>query len=276
MSHNAPVSDYETIQARKLTPHIGAEISGIDLTKPVNDAQVRDIRSALLDNLVIFFRDQPIDVPALKSFGQRFGKLHIHQLKGMTEHPEVRALHADQNSKHVSGEDWHTDLSCDPIPPMGSILHIHTLPPTGGDTLWTSMYAAYDALSPRMQAYLEDLTATHDGGPVFRLFNPNGKYNVSVHPVIVKHPETKRKAIYVNRAFTSHINELPAKESAAVLAFLYAHCESPLYAIRFQWRKHSIAFWDNRCTQHFAVWDYYPQTRSGDRVQIEGANPPWG
>ena len=276
MACEASSRTYETIQAKRLTPHIGAEISGIDLTKPLDERQVRDIRRALLDHLVIFFREQPIDVATLKAFGQHFGKLHIHQLKGMEGHPEVRPLHADANSKHVAGEDWHTDLSCDPIPPMGSILHIHTLPPTGGDTIWTSMYAAYDALSPRMQAYLDGLTATHDGGPVFRLFNPSGKYPVSVHPVIVKHPETKRKAIYVNRAFTSHINEVPPKESAAVLAFLYAHCESPLYAVRFQWRKNSIAFWDNRSTQHYAVWDYYPQTRSGSRVQIEGADPPWG
>jgi taurine dioxygenase len=276
MASDTATLAYETIKTKRLTPHIGAEISGIDLTKPLNDAQVRDIRKALLDNLVIFFRDQPVDVPTLKAFGQSFGKLHISPLKGMDAHPEVRPLHADHNSKHVSGEDWHSDLTCDPVPPMGSILHLHTLPQTGGDTIWTSMYAAYDALSPRLQSYLEGLTATHDGGPVFRLFNPSGKFPVAVHPVIVKHPETKRKVIFVNRAFTSHINELPPKESAAVLAFLYSHCESPLYAVRFQWRKHSIAFWDNRCTQHFAVWDYYPQTRSGDRVQIEGANPPWG
>jgi len=276
MARDSSAQTYQTIQANPLTPHIGAEISGIDLTKPLGAQQVRDIRQALLDHLVIFFREQPIDVATLKAFGQHFGELHIHQLKGMEGHPEVRALHADAKSKHVAGEDWHTDLSCDPIPPMGSILHIHTLPPVGGDTIWTSMYAAYDALSPRMQSYLEGLTATHDGGPVFRLFNPGGNYPVSVHPVIVKHPETKRKAIYVNRAFTSHINEIPSRESAAMLAFLYTHCESPLYAVRFQWRKHSIAFWDNRSTQHFAVWDYYPQTRSGNRVQIEGSDPPWG
>ncbi len=126
-----------------------------------------------------------------------------------------------------------------------------------------------------MQAYLEGLTATHDGGLVFRRFNPDGKYNVSVHPVIVRHRETKKKVIYVNRAYTSHINELPQDESKAVLAFLYNHCESPLWQVRFTWRKDSIAFWDNRCTQHLAIWDYYPATRTGDRVQIEGANPPF-
>jgi taurine dioxygenase len=268
--------DYDTIAVRRLTPHIGGEVSGIDLQQPLSNRQVDDLHQALLDHGVIFFREQPIDVPTLKHFGQRFGKLHVHSaMKGMEEHPEVRLLHADANSKHVAGEEWHTDLSCDPIPPMGSILHIHTLPPTGGDTCFASMYAAYDALSPRMQAYLEGLTATHDGGLVFRRFNPNGKYNVSVHPVIVRHRETKRKVIYVNRAYTSHINELPGEESKAVLAFLYNHCESPLWQVRFGWRKDSIAFWDNRCTQHYAVWDYFPQTRTGDRVQIEGADPPF-
>lgn len=267
---------YETITVTRLTPHIGGEVSGIDLTKPLSNRQVHDLNEALLDNGVIFFRDQPIDVPTLKTFGQHFGKLHIHSaMKGMAAHPEVRPLRADENSKHVAGEEWHTDLSCDPIPPMGSILHIHTLPPTGGDTIFSSTYAAYDALSPRMQTYLEGLTATHDGGLVFRRFNPDGKYNVSVHPVIVRHPVTKKKIIYVNRSYTSHINELPAEESAAVLAFLYNHCEKALWSVRFHWQKHSIAFWDNRCTQHYAVWDYFPQVREGDRVQIEGANPPF-
>ena len=269
---------YETIAVKALTPHVGGEVSGIDLTKPLSNRQVHDLNEALLDHGVIFFRDQPIDVPTLKHFGQHFGKLHIHSaMKGMSdEHPEVRPLHADANSKHVAGEEWHTDLSCDPIPPMGSILHIHTLPVVGGDTIWSSMYKAYEMLSPQMKDLLENLTAVHDGGLVFRRFNPNGKYNVSTHPVIVKHPVTKKKVIYVNRSYTSHIVELPAKESAAVLAFLYNHCEDPLWSVRFTWRKHSIAFWDNRCTQHYAVWDYFPQTRSGDRVQIEGANPPWG
>jgi taurine dioxygenase len=267
---------YKTIQVTKLTPHVGGEISGIDLRQSLTNEQVDDINNALLDCGVIFFRDQPIDVPTLKAFGQRFGKLYVHSaLAGRSDHPEVRPLHADEKSKHVSGEEWHTDLSCDPIPPMGSILHIHTLPPTGGDTMFTSMYKAYEMLTPRMQAYLEGLTATHDGGVVFRRFNPNGKFNVSSHPVIVRHPVTKKKLIYVNRAYTTHINELPEAEGRAVLQFLFDHCEHALWQVRFRWQKHSIAFWDNRCTQHYAVWDYYPQVRSGDRVQIEGANPPF-
>ena len=160
-----------------------------------------------------------------------------------------------------------------PEPPLGSILYLHTLPPLGGDTIFASMYAAYDALSPFMKEYLSRLTATHDGALVFNRFNRGKKYPISVHPVITQHPATGRKVIFVNRSFTSHINEVPERESKAVLNLLYDHLESPLYQMRFHWEPHSIAFWDNRCTQHYAMWDYYPATRSGYRVQIEGQKP---
>jgi taurine dioxygenase len=267
---------YTTITVTPLTPHVGAEIGEIDLTREVNATQIAEIRAALLEHGVVFFREQPIDIGTLKRFGQRFGELHIHSSrKGLDEHPEVRPIHADATSKHVAGEEWHTDLSCDAIPPMGSILHIHTLPPVGGDTIWASMYAAYEALSDRMKTYLEGLTATHDGRIAFGRFDPNGKYPVNVHRVIVRHPETKRPVLYVNRGFTSHINELPASEGADLLQMLYKHLEKPDFQVRFRWRKDSIAFWDNRCTQHLAIWDYYPQVRSGFRVQIKGADPPF-
>ena len=267
---------YKTITVTPLTLRVGAEIGGIDLTRELNATQIAEIRAALLEHGVVFFREQPIDIATLKRFGQRFGELHIHSSrKGLDEHPEVRPIHADATSKHVAGEEWHTDLSCDAIPPMGSILHIHTLPPVGGDTIWASMYAAYEALSDRMKTYLEGLTATHDGRIAFGRFDPNGKYPVNVHRVIVRHPETKRPVLYVNRGFTSHINELPASEGADLLQMLYKHLEKPDFQVRFRWRKDSIAFWDNRCTQHLAIWDYYPQVRSGFRVQIKGANPPF-
>ena len=267
---------YETITVAPLTPHVGAEIGDIDLTRPLDPRQIKDVRSALLAHGVVFFRDQPIDIPTLKKLGMHFGELSIHSSrKGLDEHPEVRPIHADANSKHVAGEEWHTDLSCDAIPPMGSILHLHTLPPIGGDTIWASMYAAYDALSDRMKTYLDGLTATHDGAIAFRRFDPNGKYPISVHKVIERHPETKRPVLYVNRGFTSHINELPSAESAELLQMLYRHLEKPDFQVRFRWREHSIAFWDNRCTQHLAIWDYFPNVRSGFRVQIKGANPPF-
>jgi taurine dioxygenase len=262
---------FSSFSVAPLTPYIGAEIGGIDVTRPLDPATVHEIRAALLEHQVIFFRDQDFDPASLKRFGQYFGRLHIHSgMKGMDEHPEVRALSADENSKHVSGEVWHTDLSCDPITPMGSILNIKVLPPVGGDTAFASMYQAYEELSDRMKTYLEGLTATHDGGLAFKRFNPNKEYNLSSHPVIRPHHETGRKTIYVNRGFTSHINERPEREGKAILAFLFEHCEKPEYQVRFRWQKNSVAFWDNRCTQHLAIWDYFPQKRSGLRVQIEG------
>ena len=262
---------YQFISVAPLSPYIGAEISGCDITGTLEKAVVDEIRAALLQHQVIFFRRQNFTPAGLKRFGLYFGNLHIHSgMKGMDEHPEVRSIIADENSRHVSGELWHTDLSCDPITPMGSILNIKELPAVGGDTLFSSMYAAYDELSERMKAYLEGLTATHDGGPAFKRFDPDRKYNISVHPVIRPHAETGRKTIYVNRGFTSHINELPEGEGKAILAYLFEHCERAEFQIRFRWQKNSVAFWDNRCTQHLAIWDYYPQKRSGLRVQIEG------
>lgn len=261
---------YKTIIASPLTPRIGAVISGLDLTQPLNDEQITDLKQALTDHQVIFFRDQRLDPASLKRVGQYFGELQIHALKGLSEeHPEVRKLHADEHSKHVAGEDWHTDMSCSEVPPMGSILYLHTLPSLGGDTLFSSMYAAYDALSERMKRYLEGLTATHDGKLAFGRFDPQGTFPVAVHPVIRTHPVSGRKVIYVNRGFTSHINEVPKDESDAILSFLYRHCEHGFFQVRFRWEPHSVAFWDNRCTQHLAIWDYFPQTRSGYRVQIQ-------
>lgn len=260
---------FGTLQADPLTPRIGALISGIDLTAPLGAGQVEDINRALAEYGVIFFRDQRLDPASLKRLGLQFGPLQAHALKGLPDHPEVRKLHADGTSKHVPGEEWHTDMSCAKKPPMGSILYLHTLPSLGGDTAFASMYAAYDALSDRMKAYLEGLTATHDGRIAFGRFDPEGTYPVSVHPVIRTHPVTGRKVLFVNKGFTSHINELPPTESEAVLRFLYEHVQNAWFQVRFRWEPDSVAFWDNRCTQHLAIWDYYPEVRSGYRVQIE-------
>ncbi|TFL15649.1 taurine dioxygenase [Pusillimonas caeni] len=261
---------YTTITAAPLTPTIGAVISGVDLAKPLQDQQIRDLQQAIADHQVIFFRDQQLDPASLKRVGKYFGELQIHALKGLSEeHPEVRRLHADENSKHVSGEEWHTDMSCAEKPPMGSILYLHTIPPLGGDTIFASMYAAYDALSEGMKQYLETLTAVHDGMLAFGRFDKSGKYPVAEHPVIRTHPITGKKVLYVNRGFTSHIVGLSQLESDSLLNYLFQHAENAYFQCRFRWEPHSVAFWDNRCTQHLAVWDYFPQVRSGYRVQIE-------
>ena len=180
----------------------------------------------------------------------------------------------------IAGDKWHTDVSCDEKPPLASILHLTTIPETGGDTLFSSMYAAYDALSDVMKKLLTGLTATHDGAPNYDDrarrdpgANPDRVNPVAIHPVIATHPSTGKKTIYVNSTFTVRINELSAAESKAVLEFLFAHVARPEFQCRFRWQHNSIAFWDNRAVQHYAVWDYYPAVRTGRRVTIRGDRP---
>jgi taurine dioxygenase len=272
---------YETIQVKPLTPRIGAEISGVTLSEPLGNQQFQEVHDALMQHSVIFFRDQEIDVDQHKDFGRRFGELHIHPGSPPPPgHPEILIVHADKDSKRIAGEKWHSDVSCDPEPPMGSILHLWEVPETGGDTLFASMHATYDALSDRMKRYLEDLTATHSGEHVYRgRYAAKGHddtsrvYPTAEHPVVRTHPVTGRKSLYVNKTFTTRINDIPRAESDGILAFLHEHCAKPDYQVRFKWQPNSIAFWDNRCVQHLALWDYYPQVRSGYRVTVKGDRP---
>ena len=272
---------YETIEITPMTPRIGAEVSGIDLTKSLGNQQFQELHDALMEHSVLFFRNQDVDVEQHKNFGRLFGDLHIHPGSPPPPgHPEILIVHADKDSKHIAGENWHSDVTCDAEPPMGSILHLWEVPKSGGDTLFASMEAAYDDLSERMKIYLDGLNATHSGEQIYRGRYNNQKhddthvtYPRNVHQVVRTHPVTGRKSIFVNKTFTTHINEIPKAESDSVLAFLYSHCAKPDYQVRFKWQPHSIAFWDNRCVQHLALWDYYPQVRSGYRVTVKGDKP---
>jgi len=269
----------ETLTVEKLTPHIGAEVHGVDLGRPLDEPTFKQIHDALIENSVIFFRDQRLSPESQKAFGRLFGELHLHPAapREVPEHPEILVIHADENSKHVAGENWHSDVSCDLEPPMGSILYMHELPPVGGDTLFASMYAAYDALSEPMKRFLEPLTAMHEGEHVYRGrygLNDAGKvFPKAEHPVVRTHPVSGRKALYVNGGFTTRIVQLKRGESEAVLRYLYRHVETPEFHCRFRWQVNSVAFWDNRCMQHHAMWDYYPQRRHGHRVTIKGDKP---
>jgi len=267
------------IEIRKLTPHIGAEIHGVDLARPLSEATFTAVHDALIENCVIFFRDQELTVDQHKAFGRRFGELHVHPAAPavLSDHPEILVIHADEKSKRVAGEEWHSDVSCDPEPPMGSILYIHELPPVGGDTLFASMYTAYDTLSEPIKRMLDGLTARHSGEHVYR-----GRYDIddrgktfpqADHPVFRTHPVSGRKVLFVNRGFTTRINGLRKNESNAVLEMLYRHVETPEFQCRFRWQPRSIAFWDNRSVQHHAMWDYFPQRRHGHRVTIRGDKP---
>jgi taurine dioxygenase len=270
---------YQTIEVRKLNPVIGAEIGGVDLSRPLGNQQFQEIHDALAENLVIFFRDQVLTPGQHKDFGRRFGKLHVHPASGRTldGHPEILVIAADEKSKRVAGEDWHSDVSFEAEPPMGSILYLTEVPPAGGgDTLFASMYAAYESLSDRMKAHLEGLTAIHDSAHVFGGAygdRPDKVLPKTEHPVIRTHPVTGRKALFVNRGFTTRITGLPRPESAALLEYLYRHVETPEFQCRFHWRANSIAFWDNRCAQHHALFDYHPHRRYGHRVTVCGDRP---
>ncbi len=271
---------YETIQIDKLTPILGAEISGVDLSKPLPNHQMDEIHRALAENLVIFFRDQDMTPEQHLDFGRNFGKLHVHPAAPHAPgHKELMIIRADKDSPRANGEGWHSDVSCDAEPPMGSILYIKQCPPHGGDTLFANMYAAYEALSDRMKTYLDGLTAVHDGEDVYRGTYANlgvtdkPVYPRAEHPVIRTHPVTGKKALYVNRGFTRRIVGLPRDESAAILSYLYDLAEDPLFQCRFRWTENAVAFWDNRCVQHRAMWDYWPHTRSGFRVTVTGDRP---
>ena len=270
---------YTALRIEKLTPHVGAEVHGVDLSRPLDERTFKEVHDALIDNGVIFFRDQHLTPDRQKDFGRLFGELHVHPAAPtlIEGHPEILVIHADETSKRVAGEVWHSDVSCDPEPPMGSILYMHELPPVGGDTLFASMYAAYETLSPPMKRFVEGLTAWHDGEHVYRGRYGSGDegktFPRAEHPVVRTHPVSGRKGLYVNRGFTTRIAQLTRPESDAVLGMLYQHVETPEFHCRFRWQVNSVAFWDNRCVQHHAMWDYFPQRRHGHRVTVRGDKP---
>jgi len=272
---------YNIIEVRELTPGIGATVAGVNLAEPLRGQVYQEVHDALMSHQVLFFHDQEMTIDQHLALGRSFGELHVHPGSPPPDgYPAVLVVHADADSTKISGERWHSDVSCDEEPPMGSILHLHTVPSSGGDTIFSSMYSAYEALSAPMKKLLDGLTATHDGEQVYRgRYSERGiddigkSYPKAVHPVVRTHPVTGRKALYVNAYFTTHINELSTEESRALLDYLAVHTTQPAFQCRFKWRRNSVAFWDNRCVQHIAMWDYYPQVRSGYRVTVKGDRP---
>jgi len=263
-----------------LTPAIGAEVFGADLSQPLPVGLWEEIHRAFLRHQVLFFREQArLSPEAQLAFGRLFGEPHLHPAApSLAGYPEIMVVHADRDSKKHFGEVWHSDVSCDPEPPSSTILQMHVLPPTGGDTLFASMYAAWEALSPALQAFLAGLTAEHESEHYYRGryagVSEAGKiYPRAEHPVVTTHPETGRRVIFVNPMFTTHIRELNPEESRGILQFLFDHTRNPYYQVRYRWRENDVAVWDNRCTQHLAIWDYWPHERTGHRVTIRGTRP---
>jgi taurine dioxygenase len=276
---------YELITVRPIAPALGAEISGVDLSQPLGNQAFQEIHDALMAHQVIFFRDQDITPEQHVAFGKAFGTLQVHpfapQLDG---YPEILVIENDE-ARPSKINNWHTDVTFMAEPPMGSILHGKEIPEVGGDTMWASMYLAYEALSPTMQRLLDGLVAIHDfthnfgkrllrqpGGPE-KLKRAQATMPPAEHPVIRTHPVTGRKGIFVNSGFTTEIKGMNPNESRAILEMLYEHCRQPEFTCRFPWRRNSIAFWDNRCTQHYPIADYWPARRRMHRVTVNGDRP---
>ncbi|MEK9645698.1 MAG: TauD/TfdA family dioxygenase [Alphaproteobacteria bacterium] len=270
----ATARGYDVLDITQWNPSFGAVVGNIELTRPLDDATLAELKRAFTQYGVLFFRDQQISFDDHARLAEYFGSIGQHvgpkTNSQVTDDPRVRKFHADGATPRVSGNVWHTDQSCAPMPPMASILYLHTIPQNGGgDTGFADMYAAYEALSDRMKAYLDGMTAHHEGVQHFGPGSPEAD-----HPVIVRHPESGRKLLFVNHGFTTRLNGVPREESDGILSFLLQHCIRPEWTTRFRWEPHSIAFWDNRCVQHRAIADYLPQPRSGYRVQIEGVAAP--
>ncbi|MFZ8971514.1 MAG: TauD/TfdA dioxygenase family protein [Paracoccaceae bacterium] len=273
---------FKHIVAKPFAPNLGAEITGVDLSQTISEAEFSEIEAAFLAYQVLFFKDQKEIPPQVHiDLGKRFGPLHSHPAAPtMAGYPEIFEIHATRHSKVANGEFWHSDVSCDEEPPLGTMLQIHILPPCGGDTMFSNMYAAYDALSDAMKTFLDGLSATHASEHIYRgRYADRGQKDSDIafpsasHPVVRTHPQTGRKALFVNRTFTTRIKELSEEESSAVLKMLFEHAESIQFQIRFRWSKNDVAFWDNRCCMHRAIWDYWPEERKGRRVTIKGDRP---
>lgn len=272
-----PAPSYDTFSLTRITPVLGAEIAGLDLSRPLTPAQEKELRHAFHTHHVLVFRDQDLTPEQHKSFAGVFGDLHPVTLPAEGSDPHILEIKATKESKAVAGNGWHSDGTADAEPSLGSMLYITTMPEgdVGGDTLFANMHLAHDLLSPAMRGFLDGLTALHDGALPWTAAGqtPPPEYDVprTEHPVVVRHPETGRKLLFVNAPYTSHITQLSRAESDALLSLLYAHvARTPLLHCRVRWQERTLVFWDNRSVQHHAVWDYFPHTREGRRVAIEG------
>jgi taurine dioxygenase len=269
------------IQVRRLAGALGAEIEGIDLTQPLDDPTQKEIHDAWMTHQVLFLRGQHITRDQHKEFGRRFGELHVHPVLKQLEdqgHPEIIVLESNEKVRYVA-DAWHSDVTFERKPPMGSILRAAIAPEYGGDTMWASMYAAYEALSDSMQRLLSGLQARHTGDFFNYIAKDDSqrkdlaKDNGAVHPVIRTHPVTGRKGIFVNSTFTREVVGMKPAESKALLSFLYEHVATPDFNVRFHWETDSIAMWDNRCTQHRVLRDRIDAHRKMERVTIVGDVP---
>lgn len=276
----------ERIEIQALGPNIGAQVSNLNLSRPLSDAQFEQVYHALLRHQVLFFRDQPLTPEQQRALAGRFGDLHIHPVYPHAPGVEEIIVLDTHDNNPPDNDNWHTDVTFIETPPAGAILAAKLLPETGGDTLWASGIAAYNALSEPFKTLLNGLHAEHDFTKSFQEFkyrktaeeHENWKRAVEKnpplqHPVIRTHPISGKKALFVNEGFTTRIVDLSQKESDALLNFLFAHITKPEFQVRWRWQENDVAIWDNRVTQHYANADYMPSRRVMHRATILGDKP---
>lgn len=266
---------------------IGAEIHGIDLAEPLSDEAVAEVRRAFNEHQVLFFRGQSLTEAQQIAFGRRFGELGTHPyVDANPDYPEIIDVITDPDDRVNFGGGWHTDVTFLAEPDLGSILYAVELPPFGGDTLFSSQLAAYDALSDTMKSLLDGLVGIHSAGPQYggagystqsSAMSTKGVSDAAAsrveHPVICTHPETGRKGLYVNPAFTIGIKGMHGAEARALLSYLYQHARLEPFTCRLRWQPGTVAMWDNRSVQHYALHDYRGHRRAMRRITIRGTAP---
>ena len=282
-------AQYRFIETHPIAGALGAEITGVDLSRDLPDALIGEIRTALLEHLVIFFRDQALSPATQLAFARRFGDIHQHPfMAGMPDCPEVLEIRKTPSDKRNFGGSWHTDQMFAPQPAMGTILYARQVPSAGGDTMFSNQYLAYDALSDGMKRMLSGLRGIcvgdkrrngqtrmeHNNATIAMktVEPPKDMQTTSAHPVVRTHPETGRKSLYVGNHVHA-LENMTDEESAPLIQYLRDHSARPEFTCRFRWRDGSLAFWDNRCTQHNAINDYPTETRIMHRVTVRGDTP---
>jgi taurine dioxygenase len=283
-------NSFRNISVHPVAGSLGAEIEGVDLAQDLPDLVMAEIRAALLDYLVIFFRDQSLTPAQQLAFARRWGEIHLHPfMEGMPDNPEILEIVKRPSDKRNFGGSWHTDQMFAPRPAMGTILYAKQVPSAGGDTMFTNQYLAFESLSSGMQHLCESLRSVcygdgfkKYGGKSRKEFyadkigmkvkDPGDAQTTSVHPLVRTHPETGRKALYIG-GHVQHFEDMTDEESRPLIDFLMQHSHRPEFTCRFRWRTGSLAFWDNRCTQHFAINDYPSETRIMHRITVCGDAP---
>ncbi len=277
-----PDRPYETITVRPCSTAVGAEIGGVDIAAGVDETQMAELRRAFADHGVIFLRDQDITPDQHEAFAERWGVINVNRFfTPVPGHPRIAEVRKEPDQERNIGGGWHTDHSYDQIPAMGSLLYAREVPPIGGDTQFAGMHAAYEALTDGLKETLRGLRADHSSRHVFgnvdygrstngRIGNPEAATQDAIHPVVIEHPLSGRPCLYVNGGFTLRFVGWSDEESQPLLEYLYRHAGRAEFTYRFRWEVGSMAIWDNRAVQHYALNDYQGERRLMHRITIEG------